>query len=171
MANLNKLVYRASSNLTVTNLAGINTSATWTSGWTSGTIDNTTNLDLDVLVSASFTVESASLSAGEIRVYVYTMLDDTNWPDVFSSGTEGTEGTATVHDANTLQNSFTLLWVGATDTTASQVYPMPKRSVAALFGGVLPSKFALYVAHSTGTTLETTGQQVTVQGVYSNNNG
>lgn len=161
-----KLTYRASSNLTVTNLAGIASSATWVAGWTSGTIDNTSNLDLDVLVSAHFTVESSGLAAGEIRVYVYAMLDDSNWPDILSAGTEGTEGTCTLHDTNTRDSSVRLIWSTATDTTASQVYAMPKTSIAAFFGGILPSKFAIIVAQSTGTTLETSGQQVTVQGVY-----
>jgi hypothetical protein len=161
-----KTAYRASTNLTVTNLAGIASSSTWTSGWTSGTIDNTTDLDLDKLISAQFTTESAGLAAGEIRLYVYTMLDDTNWPDLFSAGTEGTEGTATVHDVNVLAASFDLLWSTATDTTASQKYPMLKRSIASLYGGNMPPKCALYAAQSTGTTLETSGQQVTVQGQY-----
>ena len=162
-----KLTYRASSNLTVTALnGGIASSATWVAGWTSGTIDNTSDLDLDKLVSAKFTVESSGLSAGEIRVYVYAMLDDSNWPDIFSAGTEGTEGTCTLHDTNTRDSSVKLIWSTATDTTASQVYAMDKVSIAQFYGGVLPPKFALIVSHSTGTTLETSGNQVTVVGVY-----
>lgn len=162
-----KTTYRASADLTVTALAGgIASSATWVAGWTSGTIDNTTNLDLDILLSAKITVESSGLTAGEIRVYIYAMLDDTNWPDVFSAGTEGTEGTATIHDTNVRDSHFRMIWSTATDTTASQVYPMPKSSVASLFGGVCPSKFAVFITHSTVAALETSGQQVTTQGVY-----
>lgn len=159
--------YRASSNLTVTNLAGVASSATWLAGWTSGTIDNTTNLDLDQLVSAQFTVESAGLSAGEIRVYAYTMLDDSTWPDLFSSGTEGTEGTATVADTETRDSALVLLWATVTDTSASRVYPMPQTSIVSRLGA-LPPKYAIFVAQSTGTTLETTGQQVTVKGASVN---
>ena len=48
---------------------------------------------------------------------------------------------------------------------------MPKQSVAALYGGVLPPKFSIFVAHSTVAALETSGNQVTVWGVYTNNNG
>lgn len=165
MADL-KIAYAASSNLTVTNLGGISSSSTFVAGWTSGTIDNTTNLYLDYLITAQLTAESAGLSAGEMRVYVYTMLDDSNWPDLFSAGTEGTEGTATVHDTNILAASLKLLWATATDTTASQKYVMPATSIAAAFGGVVPAKFALFVTQSTGTTLETSGNQVTVKGVY-----
>lgn len=160
-----KTQYRASANLTATALnGGIASSATWLAGWTSGTVDNTSDLDLDKQVSAKFTVESSGLAAGEIRVYVYDQLDDSNWPDLFSAGTEGTEGTATVHDTITLGN-MKLLWSTATDTTASQVYTMLKQSVAALYGGVCPPKFALFVAQSTGAALETSGNQVTIKGV------
>jgi len=162
MANVSAQ-YRASSNLTVTNLHGIASSSTWVAGWTSATIDNTADLDLDKLVSGSFVVESSGLAAGEIRVYVYAMLDDTTWPDIFSSGTEGTQGTATLHDTE-IRDSLKLLWAQSTDTTASRVYPMQSASVAARFDGVLPPKFALFVTQSTGTTLETTGNQVTVKG-------
>lgn len=165
MANV-KNFYRGSSDLTVTNLNGIASSSTWIAGWSSGTIDNSSNLDLDILVSGKFTVESAGISAGEIRVYAYAMQDDSNWPPLFSAGTPGTEGTATLHDVNIRDASLRLLWSTATDTTASQAYHMPKTSLAAAFGGTLPPKVALFVAQSTGTTLGTSGNQVTVQGVY-----
>ena len=160
-------LYRASSNLTVTTLAGIASSATWVAGWTSGTIDNTSTLDLDHLISAKITVESASLVAGEIRVYLYTMLDDSTWPDLFSAGTEGTEGTATLHDTEIRDSGLYLLWATVTDTSASRVYTMPQTSVVTRVGG-LPAKYALFVAQSTGTTLETSGQQVTVKGTAVN---
>lgn len=156
--------YRAAAALTVTNLHGIASSSTWVAGWTSGTIDNTTDLDLDKLISASFVVESSGLSAGEIRVYAYAMLDDSTWPDIFSAGTEGTDGTATLHDTE-IRDGLKLLWAQVTDTTASRVYPMQPTSVAARFDGVLPPKFALFVTQSSGTTLETSGNQVVVKGV------
>ena len=161
-----KVAYRASSALTVTSLNGLASSSTWTSGWSSGTIDNTTDLDLDKLVSAQFNVESSGVSAGEIRVYVYTMLDDSTWPDLFSSGTEGTQGAVTLHDAYVRDYMLIPLWSSLNDTTASQFYSMPMTSVAELFGHHMPPKCALYVAQSTGTTLETTGNVVNLKGVY-----
>jgi hypothetical protein len=105
------------------------------------------------------------LAAGEIRVYAYAMLDDSTWPDLFSSGTEGTEGTATVHDTEQRDSGLIPLWNTYTDTDASGVYCMPPQSLAAASGGWLPPKVALFVTQSTGTTLETSGQQVTVVGV------
>jgi len=163
-----KIQYAASANLTVTNLAGIASSATWVVGWTSAYIDNSSNLYMDYLITGQFTVESAGLSAGEIRVYVYTELDDATVMDLFSSGTEGTEGTATITDTEIRDSGFVLARAILTDTTASRVYGFRAFSVASLFGGICPRKFAIFVAQSTGTTLETTGQQITQKGVFYN---
>lgn len=160
------LTYRASSALTVTALnGGIASSSTWVAGWTSGTIDNTSNKDLDVLISGTFVAESSGLTAGELRVYVYAMLDDSTWPDIFSSGTEGTEGTATLADTEIRDASIIPLWSTITDTSASRVYTMPKQSIAARFGGTLPPKFALFVTHSMVAALETSGNAIYAVGV------
>lgn len=141
---------------TQTNLDGIASSATWVAGWTSAAIDNTSTKAVDYLVSGTFQVESAGLSAGVINVYAYSSLNDTpTWPDLFSAGTEGTEGTATLHDTE-IRDCLRLVASIATDTTASRNYPFLQVSIASLFGHV-PSHWALFVAQSTGTTLETTG--------------
>lgn len=161
--------YRASSNITVTNLHSLAASSAWGSGWTSGTIDNTTDLDLDKLITAKFVTASSSRTAGYIRIYVYAMLDDSNWPDLFSAGTEGTEGTATTHDTEQRDSGMRLAHVIEVDNGASEVYEMPPTSVAALFGGTLPPKFAIFVtgtaASGTSAQFAASGSQVTVKGV------
>src|SRR3990167_10760528 len=152
-----KRAYAASANLTVTNLAGLASSATWVAGWESDLIDNSTNLYEDYSIDAKITVESASLVAGEIRLYLVKMLDDSPWPDVF----DGTESAETITDTE-IRDAITLLGtMSITDTTASRVYYLTCPSVAAVFGGNLPHKFVIFITQSTGTTLETTGQQET----------
>lgn len=167
-----KQAYAASSNLTVTNLHGIASSQTWVAGWTSAWIDNSSNLYLDYLISGYFTVEGANNQAGEIRVYVYAERDDSTAPDLFSAGTEGTEGTATVTDTEVRDNGMTLGRVLIVDNTASRAYEMRPFSVANLFGGACPRKFALFVTCNPTTTttagIESTGtpNQLTIKGVY-----
>jgi hypothetical protein len=46
------------------------------------------------------------------------------------------------------------------------VYYLSVPSVAAVFGGNQPRKFLIFITQSTGTTLETTGQRVSVAGSY-----
>lgn len=161
MANV-KLAYAASANLTVTSLAGLAASSTHLGGWESGAIDNTSDLYTDYRIAAKITVESASLAVGEIRVYLVGPLDDSTWPDVF----DGTESAETVTDTEIRDAICRLGAVTATDTTASRVYFLDVPSAAAVFGGNLPKKFVIFIAQSTGTTLETSGQQVTVTGSY-----
>lgn len=149
--------YGTDAAFTQTNLDGIASSATWVAGWTSGSIDNTSTKAVDYLVSGQFQVESSGLSAGVINVYAYAALNDTpTWPDLFSAGTEGTEGTATIHDTE-IRDTLRLVASIATDTTASRYYAFNPVSIASLFGGHVPTHWALFVAQSTGTTLETTG--------------
>ena len=161
--------YRASADLTVTALHSLAASATWVAGWTSGTIDNTTNLDIDILITAKFTTHASNRQAGYIRVYVYAMLSDAAWPDLFSSGTEGTEGAATIHDTEQRDSGLRLAHVIEVDNGASEVYEMPPVSVASLFGGTLPPKFAIFVTGNATTTttaqFAAAGSQVTTKGV------
>lgn len=158
MAGDIKLKYGTTQALTQTNLDGLASSTSFTAGWTSASIDNTSNLAIDFLITGQFQVESTGLTAGEIRVSTYAVMNPTGptWPDLFSAGTEGTEGTATISDTEIRDSAFVPLWVTITDTTASRVYPMSSRSIKEAFGTV-PQMFALFVAQSTVAALETTG--------------
>lgn len=157
--------YRASTNLTVTNLHSIATSAAWTAGWISGIIDNTTDLDLDKVVTAKFALGN-SATAGEIRMYAIAMLDDSNWPAILSAGTLGTEGTATVTTATIRDAAMIPIWGAATraDPGTDDVYNMRPVSLLAAFR-YMPPKVVLYVSHSTGVNLASSGSQVTVKGI------
>ena len=149
--------YGTDAAFTQTNLDGIDSSSTWVAGWTSDAINNTSTKAMDYLVSGQFQVESTGLSAGQINVFAYAVLNDTpTWPDLFSAGTEGTEGTATLHDTE-IRDTLRLVASITTDTTASRYYSFEPVSIASLFGGIVPTYWALFVAQSTGAALETTG--------------
>lgn len=159
-----KIAYAASANQTVTALDGLAASSTHVTGWESAEIDNTTNLYVDYLVSGKVTTESSGLSAGEIRWWIVPRMDDSTYPGGFD-GTASAE-TTPLDDANGTASGARLGGVSVTDTTASQVYYMAPFSVATLFGGICPAKFVIFITQSTGTTIETTGNQVTTKGVY-----
>lgn len=147
--------YDTTAAFTQTNLDGVASSSTLIAGWTSASVTSAAD---DYILSGNFQVESAGLSAGNINVYVYTGLNGTSsWPDLFSAGTEGTEGTATIQDTEIRDSAFVLIWSTVTDTTASRNYPMPQIGIAQFFGGVLPPIWAVFVTQSSGAALETTG--------------
>lgn len=160
-----KLAYAASSALTQTALDAVASSADWTAGWESDAIDNSINLYTDYIINAVLQVESAGISAGQIRMYLVAELNDTTWPDVF----DGTQSAETVTDVSVRDAICRLAAVTATDTTASQSYYLNCPSVAAVFGGTVPRKFVVFITQSTGAALESTGDpnQVYVKGVYS----
>lgn len=161
-----KRVYASSSDQTVTNLHSLPTSSTYINGWESNAIDNGTNLYEDYSVRVKITVAAAGLSAGQIRVYVAAMLDDSNWP----GNLDGTESVEAPFFVDTEQQAawMKLAAVSDTDTGASDPYWLDCPSVAALFGGNLPHKFVILISHSTGANLAASGNQVTIKGSYRN---
>lgn len=143
--------------LTVTNLHSLAASSSRTAGWTSAAIDlKDTIADLlDILINATFTSHASNRQAGNIDVRVYSGLDATpTWGDIFSSGTEGTEGAATFHDSYRRNTGSKLLTSIITDNTASAVYVMENESLALRYGGPgsLPTDIALWVGHNIATS-------------------
>jgi len=161
-----KNVYGASVDLTVTNLHGIASSATWVAGWESAVIDNTANLYLDYLLSGTIQVhdDAASAAGSEIRIYVFSMVNDTDYPDVM----DGTESAETWTNTGYRDASAKLAAVILPATTQNLIYPFGQVSVANCFGGVCPPKFGIFITHNTGVNLHTAGNAVHTQGVYNN---
>lgn len=155
--------------MTVTNLHSIASSTTNTIGWTSEGVDNTTNNYVDYLIGAQFTIDNAgaATTGRSIKVFAYAAFTETpTWPDLFSAGTEGAQGTATVHDEEQRDCGMRLLWAGVVDAGTSEVYAMPPTSLAAAFGGVVPTDWALFITQDTAQALESTGNAVYYIPVY-----
>jgi hypothetical protein len=154
-----RMVYGTDSALTVTALQSLASSATRVAGWSSASFDNATDRNADRLISGQFTVASSAPTVNTtISVYAYAAhLDTPTWPDLFSSGTEGSQGAATVHDEEQRDCGMRLLWTGTVDTGTSEVYVMPPTSLATAFGGLLPVLTALWVVQNTGQALAASG--------------
>jgi len=146
-----KIAYGSSSALTVT-LASLATSSTFLAGRESTVIDNTSNLYLDYLLSGKITTGTSPTDAKEIRVYVYALMEDSTYPDVF----DGTDSDETVTSTQIRDSALKLAAVIATNNTSDRTYPFSPISVAALFGGTLPKKFGVFVTHNTAVNLNST---------------
>ena len=155
MAGDIKLKYLTDVAMTMTGIEDVDSSSTFIGGWTSNSVNNTTDLAVDYLVSGQFTLESANRTSGisYIYVYVYAAFNDTpTWPDLFSSGTEGSVGAATVHDTEQRDNGMRLAAVLACDNGASEVHTFPPTSIAQLFGGIVPPYWAVWVTSNACTS-------------------
>jgi hypothetical protein len=162
MADL-KLAYGTASDLTIT-LASMATDTNLLTGRESATIDNTTALVLDYLVSGKVTAGTSPTAARSIEVWAVGSWDGTNWPDVF----DGTESAETITSADIKASVCRFVAAMATANTSDRVYHFGPVSLAAAFGGVLPPKVVLFVTHSTGVNLNSTAgnHQIRLQPVF-----
>jgi len=159
-----KLAYASSAALTIT-LVSLATSATLVAGRESTVVDNTTNLYLDYLLAGKITTGTSPTDAKEIRVYVYAQVEDTpTYPDSFT----GSDAAKTVTSTGIRDAALKLAAVIPTNNTSDRTYWFGPISVAALFGGVMPKRWGVFVVHNTGVDLNATGgnQAIWQTGVY-----
>jgi hypothetical protein len=153
MAGDIKTQYAASVAMTVTNLHSLaSDSGAYLAGWSSDSVNNTSNEYLDYMVSGTFTTHASNKAVGRIEVYIVAALNDTpTWPAI-SSGTLGTEGTAGFTDTEERFALCRLLASVDTDTTASQILAFPPTAIAQLFGGFVPPYWCIFVTSNASTT-------------------
>jgi hypothetical protein len=154
MAGDIKLKYPAASTaMTVTNLHSLaSDSGAYLAGWSSASVNNTSNVYLDYLVSATFTTHASNRAAGDIRVYVVAALNDTPTWTATASGTIGTEGALSFTDTEERDSLCRLLTVLTADATASSILSFPPTGIAQLFGGWVPPYWALFITQNVSTT-------------------
>lgn len=142
-----------SSTATITmNLSGLASSSTFLAGRESSQIDNTSNKYIDAIVQGKVSVGSSPSVNTSILVFVYgsdTSLATTNI-DVL----DGVDSAETFTQSGLLYSSLKIAASAAISLTTSNVaFPIAPFSVAALFGGVLPKYWGLFVTHNTGVAL------------------
>lgn len=136
--------------ITIT-LASLATSSTLVVGRAS-TVVSSGNWS-DALVSGTI-MTGTSPTGGEIDVYVWAQQDDTpTYPDSIT----GTDAGKTFASTNVRDAALVLARTIGMDTTSNQAYQVKAFSVAALFGGVLPKRWGIFVTHSSGVNLNATG--------------
>ncbi len=162
MADL-KLSYPAASDLTIT-LASLGSDTSLLTGRESATIDNTTNLYLDILVSGKITAGTSPTASRSIEVWAVGSWDGTSWPDVF----DGTDSAETITSADIKASVCRFVAAMATANVSDRTYHFGPVSLASAFGGTLPPKLVLFVTHSTGVNLNSTAgnHQIRLQPVF-----
>jgi len=158
-----KVYYGTASDLTIT-LASLASDTNLLAGRESATIDNSTALNLDYLVSGKITAGTSPTASRQIEVWAVGSWDGTNWPDVF----DGTDSDETVTASDIKNAVCRAVAIMATGNTSDRVYYFGPVSLASVFGGVLPVKVVLFVVHNTGVNLNSTAgnHQIRLQPVY-----
>lgn len=148
---LAQITYSANQTITM-DLSGLASNATFVAGRESNQIDNTTNRYIDAIVRGNVSVGTGPSVNGSIAVFV--------WGSDESLATKPIDVLDGVDSAETFTNVgvlYSSLKIAATATvtvgTSDIQMPIASFSVAALFGGVLPKFWGLYVAQNTGAAL------------------
>lgn len=148
--------------LTATALQGLATGGTdFRTGWASGVINLSTLKRLDMEIKARLRVASASVVAGEARMYFVRPLSVISgtvvWPDLaLSSGSFGTEGAVTWLDNEQFAALAVLGPQSLIDTGVSEYVWLFCDSLRQHLG-TYPSHLIVYITQTSGVPLETSG--------------
>lgn len=143
--------------LTITLASLANDSTNFLAGQESTAVDNTTNVDLDHLLSGKIRSGTSPTANNRIEIWVYAPISVASgtptYPDVF----DGTDSAETATSRNVLFSALRLAHTIIVDSTTGRDYFIPPISVAALFGGQLPMFWGVFVINASGVALDSTG--------------
>lgn len=144
-----------SSNTAITmDLANLATSSTFLAGRESSQIDNTSNKFVDALVSGFVSVGTTPTANTVIGVYVWGA--DTSLATTALDVLDGTDSAETLTNAGILAALKLGASIAVPAATSDVQYIVLPFSVAALFGGVMPKFWGLFVSHNTAVNLRNT---------------
>ena len=135
-------------------------SATFVAGAESAAVSNSINLFDDVLLSGLITVGTTPTVDTQIQIWIVAARNETpTWPDVMDGTKSKPETWTSVGIRNGAAELLHTLTVDA--TTSDRGYEFSGKSVAALFDGVMPDDWLVWITHNTGVNLNATaGNQI-----------
>jgi hypothetical protein len=155
MAGDNKIKYPVDTSITIgIDLIGLASDTNLLAGRESDQIDNTSDLDIDHLITGVITMSSTTPTAGRVvQVWAYSfeqlLINFGFAPSPFT----GADSNRSAPSANWRDSALRLLWMTVTDAAANRNYYMPATSIAQAFGGTMPPMYGLWVVQSSGQTL------------------
>lgn len=141
--------------ITLASLAS-GSSGVFTAGQESTAVDNTTNVDVDHLLSGKITTGTSPTASRSINVYAYANLSSATGTPTYPDVLDGTDSAETFTSANVMNSAVRFVANMVIDSTSDRAYYFGPVSVASLFGGVLPKFWGVYVAHDTAVNLNST---------------
>jgi hypothetical protein len=149
------IAYTGPTSITIS-LASLPTSSDFTAGAESNQIDWTAVLKDDALLQGKVRVGTTPAANTTINVYVWG--SHTSLGSAALDVLDGTDSAETITSTGVLVGMLKLAAVLSVNaTTSDRDYFMAPVSVAALFGGVMPQFWGIFVAHNTASNLNSTG--------------
>jgi hypothetical protein len=150
-----KSKYPATSSVAITCDVSSLASSTVYAGRASTAVDNTTNCDLDHLVSGSIKLGTTPTASKNVSVYAYAPTKVVTGTATYPDGITGTDAAKTMTSANVAEGCLRLLWTAKTDATTGRVLDMPPTSIAQAFGA-MPPYWGIFVTHDSVAALDST---------------
>jgi hypothetical protein len=154
--------YPAASSVALTlTLASLASDASLLAGRASTAVDNTTNNDLDHLLSGAIRTGTTPTVSTTIEVWAYSYLSIASGVPAYVDGITGTDANKSMTSLNVKNVALRRVALIIVDATTGRDYAIPPTSVANLFDGVLPPFWGVFVVQNTGVALNAT--QVALQ--------
>lgn len=154
MATTATTLYGATNTITLT-LAALASSTS--AGRASTAVDNTTDIAVDCLVGGVITTTATTTTNTQIQIMLYGSWDGGT---TYSAAATGTDGNFTPDPG--AKNMMKLLTTIPNITTTAVTYNWGPFSVAQAFGGIMPSKWGVWVLQNTGTAIASSTTKYTI---------
>lgn len=135
-------------------VASLASSSTFVAGRESTQIDNTSDKFIDAHLQGFVTTGTSPTASKTIAVYVWG--SHTSLATTARDVLDGTDSAETITSENVRNGFLRIAAAMIVDATSNQKYEFGPVSVAALFGGVMPEYWGIFVAHDTAVALHAT---------------
>lgn len=149
-----KVKYPSTSSTAITcTFASLATDANLLAGRASTAVDNTTNVDLDHLVSGVIRVHSVAPTVNtSIEVWAYAPISEASGTPTYPDSITGTDANKTITNTGVKFGALRLVASITVAATTSVDYPFAPVSIRDLFGS-MPRWWGLFVVQNTGQIL------------------
>ena len=148
--------YPATSSVALTlSTASLASDTNLLAGQESTAVDNTSNLDIDHVISGFITTGTTPTAGKVIEVWAYTSYKTASGTPSYPDVLDGTDSNETITSANVKIAMLAPVAIITVDSTSNRSYYFKNISIAGLFG-FMPKFWGLFVVHNTAVNLNST---------------
>lgn len=160
MASTIKTAYPVTSSVALTlTAASLASDTNLLAGRASTVVDNTSNVDLDHLLSGTIMTGTSPTVSTTIEVWAWASYKTASGTPTYPDSITGTDANKTLTSANVKYGALRLVASITVDSTSNRPYYFAPVSIASLFGA-LPKFWGVFVVQNTGAALNAANQDL-----------
>lgn len=158
-----KTKYPATSSVAITlTAASLASDTNLLAGRASTAVDNTTNLDLDHLVSGMITTGTTPTVNTQIEIWAWASFKTVSGTPTYPDSITGTDANKTITNSGIKSAMLRPVATFIVTATSNVGYYFAPVSIASLFGA-MPKYWGLFIVHNTAVNLNATGGNHDIQ--------